>query len=209
MKYQDYVIKDGKFVGRFEEMYQSFEDPWKQSDPEISCNIARLAVAHYIKKYKIQSVVEFGCGLGDASANVKKFVGDELNYLGVDISDTAIAEAKARHADLSFVVDDCSNIANYSEFQAIFFSEITWYLLEDRKLDEIFLNIQEHFSSAGEKFFIHNLVFYKGDLQKYGNHYFTTLEEFISFCPFELVGTTVINDLANDTCVDTCSIFKI
>ena len=28
LKYQDLVIKDGKFVGKFEEMYQKFSDPW-------------------------------------------------------------------------------------------------------------------------------------------------------------------------------------
>ena len=33
-KYQDYVIKDGKLVGQFEEMYQNFEDPWEQSVKE-------------------------------------------------------------------------------------------------------------------------------------------------------------------------------
>ena len=28
IKYQDYVIKDGKFVGKFDEMYRKFSDPW-------------------------------------------------------------------------------------------------------------------------------------------------------------------------------------
>ena len=28
MKYQDLVIKNGKFVGKFDEMYQRFSDPW-------------------------------------------------------------------------------------------------------------------------------------------------------------------------------------
>ena len=32
MKYQDLVIKDGKFVGEFEKMYQEFSDPWNQSE---------------------------------------------------------------------------------------------------------------------------------------------------------------------------------
>ena len=31
MKYQDLVIKNGKFVGEFEKMYQEFSDPWNQS----------------------------------------------------------------------------------------------------------------------------------------------------------------------------------
>ena len=31
LKYQDLVIKDGKFVGEFEKMYQEFDDPWNQT----------------------------------------------------------------------------------------------------------------------------------------------------------------------------------
>ena len=35
-RYQDYVIKDGKFIGKFEEMYQKFEDPWHQMELEFN-----------------------------------------------------------------------------------------------------------------------------------------------------------------------------
>tara|TARA_Y200000002_G_scaffold247768_1_gene205126 strand:- start:26 stop:169 length:144 start_codon:yes stop_codon:yes gene_type:complete len=28
LKHQDHVFKDRKFVGKFEEMYQKFSDPW-------------------------------------------------------------------------------------------------------------------------------------------------------------------------------------
>ena len=34
VKYQDFVIKDGEFVGEFEEMYQQVEDPWNQTKKE-------------------------------------------------------------------------------------------------------------------------------------------------------------------------------
>lgn len=30
-RYQDYVIRDGRLVGEFEEMYRDFDDPWGQS----------------------------------------------------------------------------------------------------------------------------------------------------------------------------------
>ena len=29
--YHDYVIKDGKFIGKFEDMYLDVVDPWMQS----------------------------------------------------------------------------------------------------------------------------------------------------------------------------------
>ena len=35
-RYQDYVIKDGKFIGKFEEMYQKFEDPRHQMELEFN-----------------------------------------------------------------------------------------------------------------------------------------------------------------------------
>ena len=29
MKYQDFVIKKGKLVGKFDEMFKVYKDPWK------------------------------------------------------------------------------------------------------------------------------------------------------------------------------------
>ena len=49
----------------------------------------------------------------------------------------------------------------------------------------------------------------KNGLQRYGNNYFSSLEEFVSFCPFELLGTTEVNDIENNVAVETCSIFKV
>ena len=34
-RYQDYVIKDGKFIGDFEKMYQNCSDPWEQSNAKF------------------------------------------------------------------------------------------------------------------------------------------------------------------------------
>ncbi len=30
----DFVIKDGRFIGKFEEMYSKCNDPWKQSQKD-------------------------------------------------------------------------------------------------------------------------------------------------------------------------------
>lgn len=30
--YHDYVIKDGQFIGEFNEMYRAFDDPWMQKN---------------------------------------------------------------------------------------------------------------------------------------------------------------------------------
>ena len=39
MKYLDYVIKDGKFIGQFEEMYKNVSDPWKLLSKNKSKNL--------------------------------------------------------------------------------------------------------------------------------------------------------------------------
>ena len=55
---------------------------------------------------------------------------------------------------------------------------------EVKLIDKIFEDI-EMYSYA--KYFIHNLVFYKGT-QKYGVDHFTSLYEFIKTSPFQLIG---------------------
>ena len=71
-------------------------------------------------------------------------------------------------------------------------------------LDEIFKKMSIKLKG---KYFIHNLVFYKGQ-QKYGNDYFKNLDEFIDFCPFELIAKVEI-DIKNTNTIETSSIFKI
>ncbi len=63
-------------------------------------------------------------------------------------------------------------------------------------------------SKVKKNYLIHNLVFYKGGVQQYGKDYFTTLDEFIEFCPFELLGK-VETDIVSQGNVETSAIFKI
>ncbi len=201
-RYQDYVIRDGKFIGKFEEMYQKFDDPWHQSEDGIFNNLSRKVVSHFIRQYQIKTSIEFGCGLG----NTMSFIQKETNIetLGVDISETSIRKAKKKYPKMSFEVNNIENILDYSQFQCFFFSEITWYLLEDKLLDKVFEKMKNNLSG---KFFIHNLTFYKGQ-QKYGRKYFTNLKEFIEFCPFKLLTKVEIEENDCDA-YQTSSIFLI
>ena len=203
MKYQDFVIKDGKFIGEFEKMYQLFEDPWNQTkEGYVENSISRQIVVNYIKTFKLKSIIEFGAGLGKTVNFIHQNSG--INILGIDISETSIIKAKENYPHLNFKVDNILNIENYSEYEAFFFSEITWYMLEDKMLDKVFNTMANKLRG---KYFIHNLVFYKGQ-QKYGKNYFTNLNEFINFCPFELIGKVEIDIKQSDT-IETSTIFKI
>tara|TARA_Y100000994_G_C15513709_1_gene368658 strand:+ start:67 stop:678 length:612 start_codon:yes stop_codon:yes gene_type:complete len=200
--YQDYVIKDGRFVGKFEEMYKLFDEPWHQCDEGYFNDLSRKVVLHYIEKYNICSCVEFGCGLGQTTNFIK--LNSNIDILGIDISKTSISKAKKSFPSLTFIADDVDNISNYSEYDCFFFSEITWYLLEDNFLDKLFYKMQNELKG---KYFIHNLVFYK-KAQEYGRNYFTNLREFIDFCPFKLISSTEINESNNDV-IKSSTIFQI
>ena len=63
MKYQDFVIKNGIFIGDFENMYQNFEDPWDQSTREKN-SFEKLYGLDLIEKNNFSNVLELGCGLG-------------------------------------------------------------------------------------------------------------------------------------------------
>lgn len=200
--YQDYVIKDGKFIGEFEKMYQRFNDPWHQSEDGYFDDLSRQAVIHYIKNNNIYSCVEFGCGLGKTMNFIQTKT--DIKMLGIDISKTSIQKARKAFPKLEFEVDNIENILNYSQYDCFFFSEITWYLLEEKILDKIFEKMIKNFKG---KYFIHNLVFYKGQ-QKYGRNYFSTVKEFIDFCPFKIITSVEINSI-NENTTKSSIIFKI
>lgn len=203
-KYQDYVIKDGEFVGEFEKMYQDFDDPWHQSKEQIYVSMSRRAVCYFLDHFNIKSIVEFGCGLGRTSNFIHENTG--VDILGIDISETSIKKSRENYPHLTFEVDNILNISNYSDYQCMFFSEITWYMLEGKMIDKVFNNMSQ---GLGGKYFIHNLVFYKDSSQEYGRDYFTSLDEFIDFCPFDLLGKVEV-DLADDNVtVETSAIFRI
>lgn len=102
-RYQDYVIKGGQFVGKFEEMYQKFDDPWEQKAAAVS--YVRHSTLFTLEYLQAKKVLEIGCGLGYFS----HYIHEHLPYLqltGMDISSTAVQKAKAKFPELSFVEGD-------------------------------------------------------------------------------------------------------
>jgi trans-aconitate methyltransferase len=196
--YHDYVIKDGQFIGQFEEMYRRFDSPWMQ-DRQPNPYARQIGIM-YLQRYGIRSVLECGCGLGFYSDWIHRQTG--IVPVGIDISPTAIERAQAQFPHLDFRTDTVQNLAAYADVDALLFAEITWYLLPD--LDALFEQMQTHFAG---KYFIHNLVFYKGT-QKYGTEYFTNLREFIDYVPFKLVAYCEASG-ADDSTIETSTIFRI
>lgn len=98
MKYQDFVIRDGEFIGEFEEMYQRFDDPWEQTKREKYASDKAVAL-NIIQKYQRKNVVEFGSGLGQFTHRISEIT-DAV--VGVEVSETATLKARAQFESLEF-----------------------------------------------------------------------------------------------------------
>ena len=96
-RYQDYVVKNGKLVGEFEQMYQDFDDPWQQT--KIGLSTKRAVILHLISMCDQQRVIELGSGLGYLTNQIRNL---GLEVLGIDISRTAVEKAKQQFSNCNF-----------------------------------------------------------------------------------------------------------
>ncbi|HBH24728.1 MAG TPA: nodulation protein S NodS [Cytophagales bacterium] len=197
--YHDYIIKDGQFIGEFEKMYKHCEDPWMQSKQPNK--YSRMAGILHIKNFGIKSVLECGCGLGYYADWIFKETG--IIPKSVDISDTAVKNARKLFPYLDFTKSDITkDLIKYREIDSILFAEILWYILPD--IDALIEIMEKEFK---DKYLIILQVFYKGS-QKYGNEYFTSLNELTEYIPFKLLGSCEAT-LASDSTIETCTIYEI
>ena len=60
-RYQDYVIKNGKLVAEFEQMYKDFEDPWEQTTREQNA-LEKYVALELVRQHGYKRVMELGCG---------------------------------------------------------------------------------------------------------------------------------------------------
>ena len=150
--YHDYVIKDGKLVGAFDEMYQHSSDvPWQQDQSAyfVSSTLDIAMLQHYQKAHGISSILELGCGLGCFTNRIHQEVGNGLRVVGADISKTAISQAKETFPNCSFEAFDILNddIGPWSgQFDLVMEKEVLWYVLDD--LDRFF----ERMSALSSRF---------------------------------------------------------
>ncbi len=171
-RYQDYVIRDGKLVGEFEEMYRDFDDPWEQQSERDATDKA-IGVA-LLRKNGHQRALEYGCGLGQYTDQLHHHLGAAA---GVDISPTAIAKARERYPAPSFLVGGILGDAPLAEFRpdVLVFSQVTWLVLGDLAAFKKCLRRQ---SARG---FLHLLHVYPPGVQKYGTDYFVDLEGILRY----------------------------
>ena len=151
-KYHKYVFDLGnrKFVGKFEEMYQSESkgifDSWHQEDSrQIKTKIA-LSI---LEEYNFNFIIDIGCGKGALTHRLKK---KNNKVIGIDISKTALSMARERYPDIDFICSDANNISEFHNLlisieetfgraDLIFISEILSYI---KNWKEILKRISKH-----------------------------------------------------------------
>tara|TARA_R110001592_G_scaffold57277_1_gene174144 strand:+ start:20356 stop:21027 length:672 start_codon:yes stop_codon:yes gene_type:complete len=175
--YHDYVIKDGKFVGKFEEMYQNCDDPWNRV--KLAANsqtdwLLNRACTVVLAEAGACRAIDLGCGTGQSIRAIED-VADRI--AGVDISKTAIERASTALPSHTFAIgdlkafmsgiDDCRRI-NLDNFNTLILCHLTWYVLQDLPNFRAWL-IQNW---AG-RYLVHILAVYPPGVQKYGADMFT------------------------------------
>lgn len=173
-RYQDYVIKDGRLVGEFEQLYRDFEDPWEQSVHEEFASEKAVCV-NLVKRLNLQNVIELGCGFGGLTSRLSQICD---NATGLDISETAISKATSLHPNADYMVSAFPDLDLIRDLNpdCIIMSEITWYVLD--QLDE-FLNFMR--VEMPDAWLIHLLMTYPPGIQQYGADKFTDLKGMMDY----------------------------
>jgi SAM-dependent methyltransferase len=200
--YRDYVIKNGKFIGAFEEMYQNVEDPWHVGNAtQIQYDIG----LYLLKKRDVCSeggnVLDVGCGLGAFTARLKEQM-PKAEIIGVDIAPTAIEKARKRYGNLGIefkaldIQKEYTRIEN--RFDLIVLSQLMWYVLPDFK--KIVDYIGERCLTENGYVLV-NQAFYKSEEQKYGKEIVSTVEDMLNLVDLEVVDMVEINRLTNHNAI--------
>lgn len=200
--YHDYVIKDGKFIGAFEEMYQNIDDPWHHGGATaIQCDLALYLINRY-SNYDSGSVLDIGCGEGAFTVRIKRQL-PNAHILAVDIAPTAIKKAKQKYGNLGIefqVMDIQKEYRNISEqFNLIVMSGIMWYILPN--FGAIVNYLGEKILKKDDAYLLTSQPFYKPEEQKYGKEIVSTVEDMLNLIDLEVVEMVELNRLSNHTAI--------
>ena len=129
-RYQDYVIRDGKYIGQFEDMYRNAtEVPWHQ-DETVSAIFSDLTVA-ILKHRRVGSLLDVGCGMGYMAERLRREIPELKRVIGLDISYTAVARAAEMFRDIEFVSGTLDNLMLEERFDVVVSKDVLWYVLDN------------------------------------------------------------------------------
>lgn len=198
--YQDYVIKDGEFIGDFVGLYRDFDDPWNQSRSDQVLDSRRQLALIICEKlnlfYGSKKVIELGCGFGFMTERLRELGFDAL---GTDIVIRAIEKANQIHPEADFKVAAFDDLRILELFNPdiIIMAELTWYVLD--QLDEFKATLKKYALGRNRPtYFIHLLTTYAPGVQKYGKKKFTNLEEILKYFDMKFIEFGTISNVRED-----------
>lgn len=177
-KYQDYVIKDGVFVGKFEEMYQEFPDPWNIASQGRHNPVEALALnaaQRLFDDHNARIGLDIGCGLGDLSS---RLAATGLQVTGMDCSPSAVAKAASSFPLCHFICTDALDKETIRRVNPdlIVLSELLWYILP--RLHDLLAFLRRDLPRVH---IVNLLTFYPQGQQQYGTEWFTDLDGLIYY----------------------------
>jgi SAM-dependent methyltransferase len=173
-----FVFKDKaggglEFIGDFEGLYKQSEDPWGQGgsreDMAAYYEFSRQRLATSVLAHTAGSPfrgVEVGCGHGYVTEHLRKTVGGD--WIGIDISNTAVRKARELHPHCKFYTSDIRGALPFppseiGAFDVVVLSQTLWYVLD--RLDDAVRNAVRMVKLDG--LFIVSQAFLRNQL--YGN----------------------------------------
>lgn len=143
--YHDYVFKNGRLVGKFDDMYKyATSVPWRQ-DVAINDVFSDIDIA-ILRQHNYDSVCEVGCGLGyftdrlyrDLSSKTGK---DRPSVTGIDISRIAVDKAAKTFPHIHFLAADLIKEMPFQPglFDLVVVKEVLWYV--SHELDAFLRNV--------------------------------------------------------------------
>lgn len=200
--YNDYVIRDGKFIGKFEEMYRKCPDPWYQDTKHFEYEYVCLVLLRISGHNSFKKILDIGCGKGRFTSMIKdEFQSAEV--CGIDISETATNKAAAYYPNIEFqTLDITKTPLDYSKYDCIFMTEVIWYILPH--LERLLSEINDGLKKSNGVFVLNNHL-YQDSEQQYGREYVTTIETLLRIMPFNIKHVTENNRFKNHDVTIICT----
>jgi SAM-dependent methyltransferase len=164
--YHDYFIKDGRFIGEFEQMYRNVDDPWSCAGKSGSLyNDLLLALLKHAAPPNAV-IFEAGCGLGALAARIKAEI-PSAAVKGCDVSTTAVEKARVAHPGIEFFAQDLTALDRApiapATLDVVTLAQVLWCVLEHapRILRDVFrllkpggslIVLQQFYSDAEQKY---------------------------------------------------------
>ena len=187
--YHDYVVKDGRMVGAFEEMYRHCADPWLQdAGPSVEEDVA----VSLVRGSAYRRILDLGCGKGRFSDRIREATGAAV--VALDVAPTAISAGRARYPGVDFVAARVPPIPCCpGAFDLVVTSHLLWYVLPE--LSSLFAEIRRTLAPTGRYLIVE--TFYHDGQQRYGNDVMEKPEDLLGLLPFPVAQLVEVNRMTN------------